>query len=751
MSQKKNKKTDPPKSFAQAGTSKKSKKPILLVLAAVAAIAGISVLFLQYRKQITPGEFADYNVLFITLDTTRADHLPMYGYDQVKTPSLDRIAATSYVFEDAISHVPLTLPAHTSMLTSMLPISSGMRDNAGFFLDQNVLTLPEVFKTKGYATSAFVSAFVLDSRWQLNQGFDLYYDNFNLEEFKQLNPQDAQRRAEETEAEAEHWLEANKSRRFFSWVHFYDPHEPYDPPEPFKTEYADRPYDGEIAYMDVYVGKLIDKLKSMGVEDKTIVVITGDHGEGLGQHNEANHAMFVYNTTQHIPLLFHVPGGKNRRISGIVRHIDIAPTILDLLGVKPPLSFQGASLVPMMNGKKDTNRVAYSESLYAELHYGWSSLKSITTQQYKYIEAPKPELYDRIQDPGETRNLFQEKPNYAKVLREQLLLIISKYTNVDAQGPQKMDPETEERLRALGYIAGSVRSTEESRKIDPKDKIHLARDLEQASSFTQEQRYQEAVDLLQPILKEDPNMTDAHFIAGVSYTGIKNYDKGIDELLKTLALRPDHTMALYNIGYAYEMKDDSKNALDWYLKVLNYEPKHLYASLKVAHLYRQMNQPEKARPYFLQAMEVYQRFLANTKTDRAKSALNSTIGEIYFGAGEMGPAEEHYKAAIDQTPERSTLHYNLAMIYEAEGNPRGALDEYQKETEVDPKNYKAFNNLGLLYKHAGRLDLAAACFQKVVELLPDDPRGYVMLATTYKDMGRMQEAEAVMKKIHGGS
>jgi len=751
MSQKKNKKTDPPKSFAQAGTSKKSKKPILLVLAAVAAIAGISVLFLQYRKQITPGEFADYNVLFITLDTTRADHLPMYGYDQVKTPSLDRIAATSYVFEDAISHVPLTLPAHTSMLTSMLPISSGMRDNAGFFLDQNVLTLPEVFKTKGYATSAFVSAFVLDSRWQLNQGFDLYYDNFNLEEFKQLNPQDAQRRAEETEAEAEHWLEANKSRRFFSWVHFYDPHEPYDPPEPFKTEYADRPYDGEIAYMDVYVGKLIDKLKSMGVEDKTIVVITGDHGEGLGQHNEANHAMFVYNTTQHIPLLFHVPGGKNRRISGIVRHIDIAPTILDLLGVKPPLSFQGASLVPMMNGKKDTNRVAYSESLYAELHYGWSSLKSITTQQYKYIEAPKPELYDRIQDPGETRNLFQEKPNYAKVLREQLLLIISKYTNVDAQGPQKMDPETEERLRALGYIAGSVRSTEESRKIDPKDKIHLARDLEQASSFTQEQRYQEAVDLLQPILKEDPNMTDAHFIAGVSYTGIKNYDKGIDELLKTLALRPDHTMALYNIGYAYEMKDDSKNALDWYLKVLNYEPKHLYASLKVAHLYRQMNQPEKARPYFLQAMEVYQRFLANTKTDRAKSALNSTIGEIYFGAGEMGPAEEHYKAAIDLTPERSTLHYNLAMIYEAEGNPRGALDEYQKETEVDPKNYKAFNNLGLLYKHAGRLDLAAACFQKVVELLPDDPRGYVMLATTYKDMGRMQEAEAVMKKIHGGS
>jgi tetratricopeptide (TPR) repeat protein len=434
-----------------------------------------------------------------------------------------------------------------------------------------------------------------------------------------------------------------------------------------------------------------------------------------------------------------------------VRHIDMAPTILDLLGIQKPASFQGSSLLPMMNGKKDTSRIAYSESLYAELHYGWSSLKSVTTEQYRYIDAPKPELYDRLQDPEESRNLVQEKANYAKVLKEQLNEIIAKYSSKDLQGPRKMDPETEEKLKALGYVSGTAQATEESKKIDPKDKIHLARSLMEASAFTHDQKYKEALDSVLPVIQEDPKMTDAHFIAGVSYIGVEDYDKAIDELYKTLALRPEHTMALYNIGYAYEMKKQSDEALDWYLKVLKYEPKHLYASLKVAHIYREKNEPDKARPYFLQAMTEYQHYLANTKTDKAKSALHATIGEIYFGAGEVNPAEQHFKAAIDLTPDRKTLHYNLAMIYEAKGNPRDAMIEYQKETEVDPESFKAFNNLGLLYRHAGQLDQAAACFQKVVQLLPKDPRGYMMLATTLKDMGRIQEANAIMQKIHGGS
>jgi arylsulfatase A-like enzyme/Tfp pilus assembly protein PilF len=719
---------------------------LIIVCLALAALTATGFLFLRHGKQVQSGGYKDFNVLFITLDTTRADHLPMYGYDHVKTPGLDRLAKESYVFDDGISHVPLTLPSHTTMLTGILPITHGVRDNSGYFVDKKITTLPELLKSHGYVTSAFVSAFVLDSRWQLSQGFDLYYDNFNLEEFKQLNPQDAQRPAEETEAEAEHWLQANKDKKFFSWVHFYDPHDPYDPPEPFKTEYSGNPYDGEIAYMDVAIGKLLDKIDSLGLTKKTIVVVTGDHGEALGDHDEATHAMFVYNSTQHIPYLIHVPGTASGHITGVVRHIDLFPTIIDLLGFSGPKDLQGSTLVPLMNHKKEKERIAYSESIYAELHYGWSPLASITTNHYKYIDAPKPELYDRIQDPQELRNLITEKANYAKALRDQLNETAAKYTSKMAQGPQKMDPETEERLRSLGYIGSTVQSTAESRKIDPKDKIHLARDLQIASTHTTAQRYKEAINTLLPIIKEDPSMTDAHFMAGVSYIGLKDYDKGIDELLKTLALRSDHTMAIYNIGYAYEGKGDKQQAIDWYLKVFKYEPKHLYASLRVAHLYRELNEPEKARPYFMDAVGTYERFLANTKTDKAKSALHSTLGEIYFGAGHLADAEKHFKAAIDLTPERDTLHYNLAMIYESEGNVQGAMEEYQRETQVDSENFKAFNNLGLLYRHAGQLDRAAMCFQRVVQLLPEDPRGYVLLASTLKDMGRLEEANEILKK-----
>ncbi len=714
--------------------------PVVLVLLAGAG-------FLLFRKKIQPGSYRDYNVMLITLDTTRADRLPMYGYDQVETPALDRLAGGSIVFESALSHVPLTLPSHTSMLTGVLPISHGVRDNAGYFLDLKATTLTEILKANGYQTSAFVSAFVLDSRWQLSQGFDLYYDNFNLEEFKQLNPQDAQRKAEETEVEVEHWLDAHKDQKFFSWVHFYDPHDPYDPPEPFLSRYSGRPYDGEIAYMDSSVGKLLDKIKALGLAEKTIVVVTGDHGEGLGQHSEITHAMFVYNSTQHVPFLIHVPGGSSGRVKSVVRHIDLAPTILDLLGIPADSEMQGSSLISLMNGKEDKLRVAYSESMYAELHYGWSPLKSVTTEQYKYIEAPEPELYDRIADPDETRNLVREKANYAKVLHDQLNELIAKYSSKTLSGPQKMDPETEERLRALGYISGTVESTAESRKIDPKEKIHLASALQVASSHTQSQRYKEAIDVLIPVLQEDPEMTDAHFIAGVSYIGLKEYDNAVHELLQTLALRSDHTMALYNIGYSYELKGDRQEALKWFLKVLQYEPKHLYASLKIAHMYRNLNLPDRARPYFLQAMEVYTRFLENTRSDRAKSALHSTVGEIYFGAGDVDNAEKHFDAAIDLTPDRKTLHYNLAMIYESKGNLVKAVDAYRKEAEVDPENFKAFNNLGLLYRQAGQFDQAAICFQRVVQLLPKDPRGYILLASVYKQMGRNAEAEDILRQI----
>jgi arylsulfatase A-like enzyme/tetratricopeptide (TPR) repeat protein len=731
------------------GRSRGNISKLILAIVSVCVVGGsILLFFLKQSRNASPpttGKYKGYNILLVTLDTTRADHLPAYGYTQVKTPNLDRLADQSFIFQDAISHTPMTLPSHASMMTGKLPITHGIRDNAGYILDPSEITLAEILKQNGYTTAAFVSTFVLDSRWHLDQGFDVYFDNFNLALFKGLNPREAQRPASETEIEVEPWLQTNHNKPFFLWVHFYDPHEPYDPPEPYKTEYADHLYDGEIAYTDEILGKLQKKIDNLKIDDRTIVVVAGDHGEGLGEHKEATHAMFVYNTTLHVPLLIRIPGARKQRIEGVVRLIDLAPTVLDLLGINSPSEMSGTSLIPRMNATEKIKRVAYSESLYSELHYGWSSLISITTDQYKYIQAPRPELYDLKEDSGELVNLIYDKPHIAKALHNQIEEIVSTYSRKDQKSVSRMDMETEEKLRALGYITGSVESTPESRQVDPKDKIEVAQAIQQASYAQSQKDYETASRLITPVLEQDPGIMDAHLIAALSYIGLRQYDSGIDELMKTLALNPNHSVALYNLGYAYELKGNLKEAAIWYHKVLEHEEK-LFATLKLAHIYRKLNQPEQARFYFLQTVQDYEDYMKATKGDAARSALHVSLGEIYFGAGELDQAEKHFQAAIKLTPTKSTLHYNLAQIYEAKGNFQEAIWEYQKEVEVDPSDFKAFNDLGLLYSKSGRWEDAATCFRKVMELAPRNLRGYILLASTYEKLGKKQEANEILQK-----
>lgn len=732
---------------APSSAPRRGKVPIAIAVLVVVVAAALFFFRdrLGFHRAVQAGRYKDYNVLFVTLDTTRADHLGFYGDNDAKTPHLDTLANGSFVFEDAISQVPLTLPSHTSMMTGRLPIGHGVRDNAGFFLDPKETTLAEVFKQAGYATSAFVSAFVLDSRWQLNQGFDHYYDAFNLAPFQGISPRDIQRRGEETEIEAAHWLQDHSSGRFFSWVHFYDPHEPYDPPEPYRDAFPDRPYDGEIAYMDEVFGKLMAKLEELGVQDRTIIVVAGDHGESLGEHGEATHAMFVYNSTQHVPLFIHVPGAGGSRVKGVVSLIDIAPTLLELAGLPPVQAMQGASLIGKINGSDKKQRLAYSESTYAEIHYGWSPVESITTDEYKFINAPRPELYDRVKDHNEGTNLYAEKGSYAKVLHNDLQDMITRYASKNLAGPQKMDPDTEEKLRALGYIGNTAVSTAESRRIDPKDKIELAGRIQMALDALEENKYKEAMEKVETVLRDDPNMVDAHFAAGVAAIGLNQLDMAVDELLKTLTLRPNHTYAEYNLGYTYELKGDLKQAEYWFKKVLSHEPNHLFSTLKLAHVYRQLNEPDLARPYFLKAVDSYERALETTKGEKAKSALYSTLGEIYFGAGDLNRAEMNYQSAVKLNPSGESLYYNLAQIYEARGDINGAVDAYRNEIQVDPKSFKSFNNLGLIYKNINRLEDATACFQKVIDLDPQDPRGYLLLAGTYRKMGRSNEAGEIIR------
>lgn len=718
---------------------------IFLFLAVAAAV----VMWIRTGpfNKVQPGEFKDYNLLFITMDTTRADHLHAYGYADVKTPALDALAADSFVFLDAISEVPLTLPSHVSMMTGRLPIAHGVRDNSGFFLSPSETTLAEIFKTRGYATSAFLSAFVLESRWKLDQGFDLYYDNFNLSQLQDISPRDVQRRGQETADEAIPWMRQNRDKHFFSWVHLYDPHDPYDPPEPYKTEYAQHLYDGEIAYTDAVIGRILKNLEDLGLKDRTIVVVAGDHGEGLGEHSEESHSMFVYNTTLHVPLFIHLPGAGGRRIPGVVSLVDIAPTLLECMGMGPPGPMNGTSLLPKMNGVEKAGRIAYSESLYPELHYGWSPFLAITTDEYKYIKAPRPELFDRKNDPAESKNLIEEKAAVARVLDEKLEEMVKRYAGKNQAGPQKMDPETEEKLKALGYIGNTVTATEESRKIDPKDKVQLAMKFREAFAALKVRSYQRAADLLESVLQEDPNMVDARFELGVAYIGLEQYDRAIDALLRTLAIRPDHLNATYNLGYIYELRNDNLQAEEWYRKVLNIDPENLHANLKLAHLYRRENKAVLARPLFLKVVDFYRSSIEKTQSSKSKASLCSALGEIYFGAGEIALAEETIKKAIQLDPKAESLHYNLAQIYEGRGDLEAAIEEYKKEIENGP-NIKALNDLGILYKELRVYDQAILCFQRLMELDPAEPRGYILLAKTYEETGRAGEAEQVIRLAH---
>ncbi|MCI0444757.1 sulfatase-like hydrolase/transferase, partial [bacterium] len=454
-------------------------KIILLLLLLI--IFMIAMVFLwKSQKETSPGfgDFQNYNLLLVTIDTLRADHLPVYGYSKIHTPNLDRLANESFVFDDVVAQVPMTLPSHTSILTGLLPPAHGVHDNAGFTLDPKVNTLAEILKSKNYKTAAFISAFVLDSQFGLDQGFDLYADNFGLAEAK-LDNSHVFRRAEETELEVDTWLRKNSNQKFFLWVHYYDPHDPYDPPQPYKTEYSSSPYDGEIAYTDHVFGKLYDLLDELQLKEKTIVVMTGDHGEGLGEHKEQTHSIFIYNATQHVPLMIKLPEVKPKWIKGVVSLVDILPTVLEWLGVQPDQNIQGRSLIPLIQGKDHSSRVAYSESIFPELHYGFSPLKGISTDQYKFIDAPNPELYDRVNDRAELKNLIKEKPEIRKALHKRLDEILKSMQKA-ANQTQKMDPETEEKLRAIGYVGTIVTSTPESLKIDPKDKIDLLEAISQA-------------------------------------------------------------------------------------------------------------------------------------------------------------------------------------------------------------------------------------------------------------------------------
>jgi arylsulfatase A-like enzyme/Tfp pilus assembly protein PilF len=671
----------------------------------------------------------DLNVLVITLDTTRWDRLGAYGDPGASTPNLDRLASEGVLFEQAIAAVPLTLPSHSTMFTGLLPPRHGVRDNGGYVLDSRHTTLASALKQAGWQTGAFVGAFVLDSKWGLNQGFDTYVDRFDLARYRSISLGDVARRGNEVVDNAMPWLEEHAGGRFFAWLHFYDPHSPYDPPEPFKSRFKDRPYAGEIAYVDDQIGRLLRWLDTRGLADRTVVVAIGDHGESLTEHGEGTHGLFIYDSTMRVPFIVRAPYDRmrGRRVASVVRSEDVMPTVLDLVGVRTPDAVQGRTLAPLMTGAEtDLNLDAYSESLYARNHYGWSELKSLRSGRFKYIDATRPELYDLERDPEEERNLFEERRALADRMAAELARLAAEES--DGGGPSAVDPETRERLAALGYIGTFTHAPRKAgeKLPDPKDKIDIFNLMTSAHETSGKSDAESAIARLNKVLAQDPNILDAWVMLGNEYFRQRDYPNALKQYKRALELNPDYDLATINLANTYRALGDDRAAIVGYERYLERDPKNAWVRYQLGELLVDRGELDKAETAFRQALS----------DDTRVAAARNALGVVAFKRGDLANAEGHVRAALAQKPDVKLAHYNLALIAEQRREWRTAMEEYQKEIDTQPNSYKAAFNLGKLYEQMGNRTGQESAFKKAIELNPRFAEGHLYLAKLYLDENR---------------
>jgi arylsulfatase A-like enzyme/Flp pilus assembly protein TadD len=672
----------------------------------------------------------DLNVVIFTLDTTRADRLGCYGFKGIDTPHIDALARRGVLFEQATSTVPLTFPSHASIFTGLLPPHHGVRDNGGFFLDASKTTLATRLKAAGYATGAFIGAWVLEAKWGLNQGFDSYSDKFELSKYKVLSLGTVQKKGDEVMDDALAWLEGVKSRKFFAWVHLYDPHEPYDPPEPFKSRYGAHSYVGEIAYTDQVVGRLLDWLDAQKLSGRTLVVLTADHGEGLGEHGETNHAYFLYDSTVHVPLIVATPWGDTGRSRAQVTSVDILPTVLDLLGLPPEPGIDGSSLGRVvLDPSVEPGHSAYAETYFPRYHFGWQQLRALRNGRYKFVEAPTPELYDLQQDPGELTNIYKAYSKTAEEMRTSLLSL-AKESRKASPEREKLDPDTLQRLAALGYV-GNVADVDPEKVLpDPKTKIHVFEMMGDAKEAAQADHLDEAIATMRKVLAEEPGMVDAYLTLGNWLVKAQRPDEARAAFQHTLALKPDNELAMTNLANLYRSEGKADAAVEGYKSALKLDAKSPQTWFQLATLYLDLGRVDDAERTFRQAVE---------KNPQMGAGYNS-LGVIAFARGRTPEAETLVRKALELEPRVRTGRYNLARILETRGDLAGAEGLYRAELETYPDHGRAHFNLAQLLSAKGDHDGYLRELRQGVEKAPEFGPSYFFLARDELAAGRLDAA-----------
>lgn len=672
-------------------------------------------------------------VVLISIDTLRADRLPAYGYQEVATPGIDSLRRDAILFANAYSHVPFTLPSHISILTGLLPPEHQVRDNVGYTLDASEIPyLPRVFQRLGYATGAAVSAYVLNGRTGLSTTWDLYDDNVQLLSGRDLGG--LHRRGDETLSPALEWVDSIGEKPFFLFFHIYEPHTPYEAPEPFASRYSDF-YDAEVAAADAVIGKLLAGLKERDLYDRSVILLLSDHGEGLGDHGDLEHNLFLYREVLQVPLILKLPqaerGGDT--VESPVQLTDVFPTLTDLLGVEPPAAVRGTSLLePALTGADAPVRQLYAENFYPRIHFGWSELTSLIEWPFHLIDGPDPELYNLQEDPRETRNLLRDERRLFRRLRQGL-----REYDRQLNRPQEVDVETREKLAALGYIGGAATESSGPRP-DPKSKLGTFNRLRRAFKSFAEDNFEQAAEEFHSLVVEEPHMVAAWRYLGRALRRLDRREEAWSAYQEALRLSdgaPEVARGaadlLLEMGRLEEAKAHAQLAL----------PAYKLAYGLLADIALRQGKLEEAATYSEQVMThrgthlspLITRARVLVELERFEEALTLTR-----------QAEEEFGERDDTLTLRG-LFLTRGRAHADLGEAAEAERAFRREIELFPRSFPPYTHLALLYALTGQGGKAGGTLRELVETNPS-PFAYAEAVRTLRLMGDSRSAAQVLRQ-----
>ncbi len=714
-------------------------------------------------------------VLLISIDTCRADHLRCYGFPRPITPHIDEVAADGILFTNVISPVPMTLPSHSTMLTGTIPPYHGVHDNLMYGLGQNNVTLAQIFRRESFTTGAIVGTFVLDSQFGLDQGFDTYDDRFeNYDATIKLT----ERKGSDISRLAIEWLEDHQDQKFFLFAHYYDPHAIYEPPEPFGSDYENDLYAGEIAYTDHCIGQVIQKLKDLELYDSTLIIITSDHGELLGEHGEPTHSYFIYQNVLRVPLIFKLPqtpGNTSikskegpRRIHSIAGLVDIVPTICGLLDTECPAAARGIDLSDTLLGDvpPSEERQLYCESLTAT-KYDANGLLGLVSERWKYIQTTRPELYDLDSDPGEQKNLAELEVQIAQKFQTQLEKLLDDQVRQLEDSNITPGSDAIRNLESLGYVSGTVSEdlNFDRTKEDPKDAIKLHEGNSELLALIAQKKHVRARQLCTKLLESHPdyimlyihlariamderdmtgavvyleqaleiNQEDAntHHYMGLALVELGRIDEAIDHYRRALETRPDAGAETHTaLGLALMTQGKTEEAIRHHRAALRENPKLADGHNNLGAALSSQGEFDESITHLRQSLHY--------NPDHAEAHYN--LGNALYQQGKHDEAISLFRKAIAIKPDLFEAHYNLAMAMSKRDKVDPAIHHYRQAIRFNPGLSQAWNNLGNLLARLGQLEEAIQHYEKALEIKNDYAFAHIGLAGALRAKGDLRRA-----------